>query len=211
MDRPSKHFDPSTPELRSERETEFARIIAFTDGVLAIAITLLVLQIDVPENQSNLLSELGKQLPDLLAYGLSFAVIGRFWMLHHRFFATLERFDSRLMVLNLVYLGLIVLVPFTSEVLGDYGDRPAAPILYATTLGLAALFNWAMVRHALRADLIHPDSRDAQPLGDANALVIPGILFLSIPIALLSPIAAQLSWLVIFLARGSIPRRAKRS
>lgn len=200
------HFDPSTPEDRGERETEFARIVAFTDGVFAIAITLLVLQLAVPDDSKNLLRDLSDQLPDLLAYAVSFAVIGRFWILHHRFFATLSRFDSRLMVLNLVYLGFVVLVPFTSEVMGDYGDKPEAPILYALSLGLAALFNWVMVRHAPRADLVHPASRHAQPLGDASALTIPAIFFVSIPIALVSPIAAELSWLVLFVARRRLPR-----
>lgn len=209
MEARSSHYDPSTPQERSERESEFARIIAFTDGVLAIAITLLVLQLQVPQDSTDLTKDLLDQAPDLIAYGLSFAVIGRFWMLHHRFFARLARFDSRLMILNLIYLGLIVLVPFTSEVLGDYGDKVQAPVVYALSLGGAALMNWLMVRHALRRELIDPVSRPvAESYGGLYALTIPGIFFVSIPIAFISPIAAEASWLVLFLVRGTLPRKS---
>ena len=79
--------------------------------------------------------------PDLLAYALSFAVIGRYWVLHHRFFSTLERWDARLVALNLTFLAWIVLIPFTSALLGDFGDKEPAVIAYAlvlTAVGLLA-------------------------------------------------------------------------
>jgi uncharacterized membrane protein len=91
---------------REENEIEFSRIVAFSDGVFAIAITLLVLNLGVGEGVKD--GELGTVLwshhQDLFAYALSFAVIGRFWLVHHRFFGEVTGFDSRLIWLN----------PFTS-------------------------------------------------------------------------------------------------
>ncbi len=79
---------------RSEHETEFGRIVAFSDGVIAIAITLLTLNLEVPNVSSDDSAALARGVVDLaphfFAYALSFAVVGRLWLVHHRFFATLE-------------------------------------------------------------------------------------------------------------------------
>src|SRR5918996_1050051 len=122
------------PRHRDEWGVEFSRIVAFSDGVFAIAITLLVLAFQIPENSPDIVHSLLNQRGDLFAYALSFAVLGRLWLAHHRFFSVLERFDGTLMGLNLLYLAWIVLVPFTSEVLGDYGDDSAGVILYAAIM-----------------------------------------------------------------------------
>jgi len=121
---------------REGNEIEFSRIVAFSDGVFAIAITLLVLAIDVPDrlHDESLASALWGQRDDMLAYALSFAVIGRFWVVHHRFFSEVTGFDNRLLALNIFYLAWIVLIPFSSEVLGDHGGEAAAIVLYAANL-----------------------------------------------------------------------------
>ena len=82
-------FEADSPKRREENEIEFSRIVAFSDGVFAIAITLLVLNLGVPEHiHGDDLSEvLWEQRQDLFAYAISFAVIGRFWVVHHRFFS----------------------------------------------------------------------------------------------------------------------------
>lgn len=196
---------PRTRE-RKDHETEFARIVAFTDGVLAIAITLLVLNLEVPDVADSEVGQLSDRLldlwPQLLAYVLSFAVIGRFWFIHHQFFGSLARFDNWLISRNLLYLGLVALVPFTSELLGEYGDESVAVAVYAAIMALAALVNWSMLNHALRRDLIRQEERPAAAaFGARAALAIPAVFLLSIPIALVSPTAAELFWLVAFVAR----------
>jgi len=120
------------PKRREGHEIEFSRIVAFSDGVFAIAITLLVLNLGIPKHLqgSEVASALWDQRESLLAYAISFAVIGRFWLVHHRFFSGVVGFDSRLIALNLFYLGAIVLIPFSSEVLGEYGGKTAAVALY---------------------------------------------------------------------------------
>ena len=191
--------------------TDLTRIVAFTDGVFAIAITLLVLNFDVPET-GDLHKELDKLLPDLGAYFLSFAVIARFWVIHHRVFATLRSFDRRLMALNLLYLSLIVLVPFTTELLSDYGDDAPAPITYALVLALASSVNWLMIRTSLSAGHVRAQERDRTvPFASAEALHIPVVFFLSIPLALLSALAAELSWLLLVVTRPLFGWRHRRT
>lgn len=189
---------------RHGSEIEFGRIVAFSDGVMAIAITLLVLNLEVPPISSGtdeeLLEGLVDLVPHLFAYALSFAVIGRLWLVHHRFFASLQGFDGRLMASNLLYLALIVLVPFSSDLLGTYGENSVAVMVYAGTLGLAATVNALMIGYALREGLVKEEDRPAtRPFGSRGAVVIPGAFLASIPIALIDPFVAQAVWLLAFV------------
>jgi uncharacterized membrane protein len=190
----------SADRRQTGRESiEFARIVSFTDGVFAIAITLLVLSLDVPSNLSGsaLHDFLIDAWPQLFAYFLSFAVIGRFWIGHHRLFATVHDFDRRLMALNLAYLSLIVLVPFPTELLGEYGGSTDAVILYAGVVGTAALLAWVMLRYALRRGHARPEARAAVGLLSGGALLPAGVFYASIPVAFVSPLLAQLLWLAL--------------
>jgi uncharacterized membrane protein len=185
---------------------ELDRIAAFTDGVLAIAITLLVLSIDVPHVESLKGDVLSRKLlhlwPDLLAYALSFSVIGRYWIVHHRFFAKLERYDRRLVVLNLGFLAFVVLIPFTSDLLGDFGDTTAATVAYAVDLTAVALLYWLLVHHSLEQGFVRrADRQESERFGGNRGLLIPGIFVVSIPVAFGSPLAAKVLWLLIFLVR----------
>ena len=184
------------------RETiEFARIVAFTDGVFAIAITLLVLSLEVPADVSA--AELHEELLDsraqLFAYFLSFAVIGRFWLTHHRMFSVMFSFDSRLMVLNLVSLSLVVLIPFPTELLGEYGSDVDAVVMYAFVVGAAALLNCVLLRHALGRGHVRPDGRPAARDLLSGSLQVAIVFFVSIPVALVNPVIGQLIWLGLAL------------
>jgi uncharacterized membrane protein len=197
-----QHFDPiagGQSRHRDEAEVEFNRIVAFSDGVFAIAITLLVLGLAVPENQSNIARELLNNHDDLIAYGISFAVLGRYWLSHHRFFSALERFDGTLMGLNLVYLAFIALVPFTSEVLGDFSGQTAAIVLYAINMILVSGSFHAQLLYSYRKGLVRPGAQtlERRYAGPANLLVV-GVFVISIPVAFVSPLAATLMWLAIF-------------
>ena len=193
---------------REESELEFARVLAFSDGVFAIAITLLVLQLEVPEDVHNLGGELDDQLPDLFAFALSFAVLGRiWWSFHHRLFSCLGAFDGRLIALNFVYLALAVLVPFSSELMGDYGDTTEGVIVYATNLGLLSLAGLAMIRYALHHGLMREDG-SYRP--DGGTVLIAAVFLASIPVAFISPTAASLVWLLVFLGRTRLRGVADR-
>jgi TMEM175 potassium channel family protein len=192
---------------------EFSRIVAFSDGVFAIAITLLVLQIKTPPHLpagDTLFDEILDEHRDFIAYGISFAVLGKLWLAHHRFFASVERFDPVLMGLNLLYLAWIVLVPFTSEVLGDYGDDSTSVILYAAIMAAVSITFQIQILYADRKDMIRPELREyvRQFSGAANFAI--GVVFLlSIPVALISPLAATVMWLLVFVAGGRAARWAR--
>jgi uncharacterized membrane protein len=190
---------------RDDDGVEFSRVIAFSDGVFAIAITLLVLNLHIPANLhgQGVGSALWDQHGDLLAYGLSFAVIGRLWLVHHRFFGEVTHFDSNLIALNLVYLGFVVLIPFTSEVLGDHGDTTTGVIIYAADLSITNLFGAAMFLYAARSGLTRDRfvSYVERPLRLRN-LASALIFGLSIPIALIDPLAAMLTWTALLFVRG---------
>ncbi|HEV7400876.1 MAG TPA: TMEM175 family protein [Solirubrobacterales bacterium] len=185
---------------REENEIEFSRIVAFSDGVFAIAITLLVLNLGVGEHVKD--GELGRVLwshhQDLFAYALSFAVIGRFWIVHHRFFGEVTGFDGRLIWLNLFYLAWIVLIPFSSQVLGDYGGSTAAEVLYAGNLVGVMLSGTLLFADAQRAGLTSTASEEARE-GRRHALWIALVFAASIPVAFANPDLAPYCWLILFL------------
>ena len=185
---------------REDNEIEFSRIVAFSDGVFAIAITLLVLSLHIPEqlHGESLGSALGDQRQDLLAYAISFAVIGRFWVIHHRFFGDVTGFDGRLLGLNILYLAWIVLIPFSSEVLGDHGGDTDAIVLYAVNLAAVALLGWVMAFDAHRAGLTTMAANEEREFR-LRAFFVAIVFLASIPLAFISAGLAPLVWLVLFL------------
>ena len=178
-------------------ERDLSRIVAFSDGVMAVAITLLVLNLEVPDvPREDLGDALVDLLPSLGAYVLAFALVGRFWVIHHNLFEKLRAFDITLRALNLLFLALIVLVPFSSELYDRYTDEPLAAAVLGATLGLAALDNWLMTRHTLRRGLIHPAHRDeTEPFGSAAGLGFSIAFLLSVPAAFLNVHLAEALWI----------------
>jgi uncharacterized membrane protein len=196
--------------------TDLGRIVAFTDGVMAVAITLLVLNFDVPELPSGREDELGEALVDLLptflAYVLSFALVGRFWVVHHNLFQRLRSFDGLLMALNLVFLALIALVPFATDLLDSYTKQPLAAAVFGGTLGLAALANWLMHRHILRAELVKEHHRQAaSDSAGAMAFGLTAAFLLSVPLAFVSVYIAQALWLSTVLVLYPLRRLGRRT
>ena len=187
------------PKRREGNEIEFSRIVAFSDGVFAIAITLLVLNLSIPGHLASdeIAEALWDQRENFFAYALSFAVIGRFWLVHHRFFSEVKAFDGRLIVLNMFYLGWIVLIPFTSEVLGEYGGKAAAVVLYAANLTGVVLTGMWMAADARRAGLVET-SADAHREQRYRSLFIAIVFLVSIPVAFVAPNIAPFVWLALF-------------
>ncbi len=197
---------------REGNEIEFARIVAFSDGVFAIAITLLVLAINVPDrlHDESLASALWNQHNDMLAYALSFAVIGRFWVVHHRFFSNVTGFDNRLLALNIFYLAWIVLIPFSSEVLGDHGGEAAAIVLYAANLSGVVLTGMWMAADARGAGLTSIDAASHHEQR-YRSLYIATVFLASIPVAFVAPGLAPFMWLALFFDPAGRFAGAERS
>ena len=120
-------------------EKETARIEAFSDGVFAIAITLLILEIRVPTAENDLAAQLLKQWPSYVAFVLSFAFIGIMWINHHRLFTHIRRSNNTLMVLNLTLLLGVTAVPYPTAVLAQHlgrsGQRTATKMLAPYSMG----------------------------------------------------------------------------
>lgn len=189
-----------TVKRREEHEVEFSRIVAFSDGVFSIAITLLILNVSIEARDvadGGLWQALWDQRENLLAYAISFAVIGRFWLVHHRFFGEVTAFDNRLIGLNMLYLGWIVLIPFSSQLLGDYGGQTPSVIVYAVNLAVVVLLGLLMSSRARRAGLTSGDADDDRE-AKLRAFFIAAVFLLSVPVAVVAPNYAPLLWLVLF-------------
>lgn len=195
---------------REENEVEFSRIVAFSDGVFAIAITLLVLNLNVPTHLpagEKLNSILWDQHQDILAYVLSFAIIGRFWIVHHRFFGSVVSFDARLLGLNLFYLGWIAFFPFSARVFGDHAGDTAAIVLYALNLAGITLVGMGMTGYARRVGLSEMSAAEARE-GGRRAITVAAVFLASIPVAFVAPRLAPFLWLALFA--GSVGRQVRR-
>jgi uncharacterized membrane protein len=171
------------------------RIEAFSDGVFAIAITLLVLTIPTPGDYRHLGRELVDQWPAYAAYVVSFAVIGIMWLNHHTVFDHFARIDLNVVYLNLALLATVVLIPYPTQVFGEAlqrgeGERVAA-VFYSTVMTLNA-FAWAAVwvygasrRHLLAPDFPEEQRRTATALFTLGG----GIYLLTIVVGLVNAYA----------------------
>jgi uncharacterized membrane protein len=186
---------------RNENEIEFGRIVAFSDGVFSIAITLLVLNLGIKKGltEGQIDDALWDQRDLFFAYAISFAVIGRFWLVHHRFFSEVRAFDGRLITLNLVYLGSIVLIPFSSELLGEYGGTTTAVVFYSVNLAVVVLLGLLLHVDARRRDLT-AKPRSAAPTSPASSCS-----------RYRSPISPRTSLPTCGWCSSSTPHRALRS
>jgi uncharacterized membrane protein len=152
---------PTRPAPRREALTP-GRVEAFSDGIFAIAATLLILNVQLPQAPSaGLAQELLKLWPSYIAYAASFITIGVMWMNHHALFARVSRIDRPLLMLNLFMLGVIAFLPFPTQVLGTHigvpGDATPAALLYAITgiliaFGYAGVYLWIGTHEELQHD-----------------------------------------------------------
>jgi uncharacterized membrane protein len=139
-----------------------ARFEAFSDGVFAFAITLLILGIALPPfknppTESELAHELLRLWPNLVAYALSFAVIGIMWQNHHAIFRLVTRVDRATVFLNLGLLGMTVFIPFATSTLGAYPTLRPATMLYGLTLVGCALAYNALLEHLIHSKAFAPE------------------------------------------------------
>jgi uncharacterized membrane protein len=201
------------PKNRDEHEVEFSRIVAFSDGVFSIAITLLVLELALDpglKTDSAIWQNLWDQHEKFLAYGISFAVIARFWLVHHTFFGEVKAFNSRLIGLNMLYLGFIVLIPFASQVLGEYGGTLPAVVVYSVNLAAVILIGQWMRWDARRAGLTTTDA-ETEREDFFTSIFIAGVFLVSIVVAVFSPSLAPCLWILLFFeGRGHVIERLSR-
>ena len=151
---------------------QLERVAFFSDAVFAIAITLLVIEIRLPEvhldSSAALAEALTELVPKFLGFVISFFVIGRFWVGHHRVVGHLRTCDDGLIWRNLFFLLTIAFMPFPTAVISEYGNSPFGVAVYAGWLMISGLCYRIMVTYALRkTDLINAQD----PVGPREAIV----------------------------------------
>lgn len=183
---------------RLERGRDLSRILAFTDGVFAIAITLLVLQIEVPEgltSNGDLISALDDLRPDLFAFAISFFVIGMYWIHHHRLMRMVREYDRSLMVVTMFYLAWVVLLPFSSQLIGEYGPKVTlSTVFYIMNLALIAVgFSW-MIRVIIKNHLGEPQYVWDLKLSLKSSKYVVAVFLATAPLALVIGPYTPLLW-----------------
>jgi TMEM175 potassium channel family protein len=199
--------DTSPAEVDATRR-DVDRVVAFSDGVFAIAITLLILSIDVPDvNPDRLGHALRELLPEVGTYALSFLVVGMYWLAHHRTFRSVRAVNRTLLWINLVLLGFVAVLPLPTEILGKYGDTTLATVVYASAIvavgGMSVLIWWYLNHAGLTA----PISEDLVRLGSLRAAIPPAVFAVSIPIAFVDPGVAKIFWIAIWPANALVEHK----
>jgi len=191
---------------------EADRVLAFSDAIFAIAITLLALNLEVPAglHGAGLTRALHQVLPALGAYVLSFVILGQLWLAHHCIFGVIVRVDYTLLVRNLLFLGLIAVMPFPVRLLSDYHERPLAVAIYATAF-IAAM----QLQRLIWLDVTRPEHRDLlrEPVpaevrtGFGQVLLGMLVVFgAAVPVGMFAPKYATLVWIVIIPLRLGVAR-----
>ena len=200
----------------TDDDRDLGRLNALSDGVFAIAITLLVLNIEVPEvPPSRVAQELPNQLiglaPAFLSYVISFFVIGAYWMAHRAVFRGIKSLDRRLIWLNIVFLMFVAFLPFPTNLLDEYPNDRLTVVIYAGSLAIARLPLTAIWWYASRdRRLVHDDIDSSEiRLHRIRGLGIPLVFLVSIGISFISVRAAMFSWVLLFVVDSLILREVR--
>ena len=215
--------DPEAAEGHQDPTT--ARLETFSDGVIAIAITLLVLELKVPhvaEGQS-LANALANQWPSYAAYVVSFLTIGIMWVNHHHMFTMIERTDHTFLMLNVIWLMTIAIVPWPTALVADQlreadGRMIAALVYGGMMVAIAIMFN-VVWHYAARDNRLLDPKADRQAverinrsyaLGPASYLVAALLAFIEPLASLIAYAAMALFWSLPGPAQGRLASKVKR-
>lgn len=192
----------------SEREQlGLERIIFFSDAVFAIAITLLALELRVPDLPMD---QAAAQLPTLfvemtpkfLSYVLSFLIIGSYWITHHRDFQIIQHYDRRLIWINLLLLMFVAFLPFPTAMLGNYPATQFTVTFYAASLAALGFVNALLWWYASRNHRLVDPALESQriTLITRRSLIAPFVFLFSILVAIFNPLIAMWSWSLVGVA-----------
>lgn len=179
------------------------RLEAFSDGVFAVAITLLVLDLHIdPTSPESLAAQLRQEWPSFAAYLVSFFIIGVIWVNHHALIALASRVDRALMFYNLVLLMFVVTIPFTTSTLASYlraggADERLAVVLYGVSMEGMAISFTLILWHLLRRDLL---LRPVSPEQGRKAVRRYGTGTMIYPVAVLVGLVSPVAMLVLYAA-----------
>jgi uncharacterized membrane protein len=193
----------ATEDLANElsKKFEFTKetLTSISDAIFAIAITLLVIDIKLPEGLAEgggqyLLSALVDLWPNFLSYVVSFVLIAVYWYNYHKFIYYAVEVDNKTVCLNIVFLFFVTIMPFTASMLGVYGDESVAVVLYATSIAAGSTVLFMLWRHIMRKHLQAENAFNKRYLYylSMRALFPVIIALLAMVLALFSPFVAKI-------------------
>lgn len=144
-------------EPESAEPLEASRLVGFSDGVFAVAITLLALNLQVPNTKMTLRELVSDQLPSYIIFIVSFAMVGIKWLNHHRLFTLIRSVDTVLSILNLLLLMGICVVPFTASLIAKYmvtSDAALASAIYGLVWTINGFLYTAILIYARRKNFV---------------------------------------------------------
>jgi uncharacterized membrane protein len=172
------------------------RLHALIDGVFAIALTLLVLDLPKPLHSTRLVHDLLQQWPSYVAYLVSFVTLGILWIEHHGMMGAVRSIDRRFLERTLAFLLFISVIPWPTALAADYarrgfGEARAAAILYAATMLMMGLtFAWGWHYLTIHSELVAEPARRAFPAGTRRALLGGLVYLVAIGVAFISPLGS---------------------
>lgn len=204
-----------------KKDTQVDRIIFFSDAVFAIAITLLVIDLKVPQlhglvTEESFINSMVDELPQIIGFTLSFFIIGLYWTVHHHIFGFVINYSKRLIWLNLVFLFSIALMPFSTAIYSEYSFKHANLIspfaVYTANIILIGLLNFSLLKY-----IFNPKNKVAEhfearyvKFAKMRALAIPVIFALSLLICLIFPNIGRLFLFTIPFAMAFIGRANRK-
>jgi uncharacterized membrane protein len=195
------------------------RLENFSDGVFSIAVTLLILNVHIPDTKGLLNRQLNhallSMLPHLITFAFSFLVIGVFWVAHHRIFGFVRILDSTLLWLNILYLLFVAIIPLTAAILSENPFLTTGILFYTLILLIIALMHLVMLEYILRKKTLKHEAltRDIYRAAQRTAIVGPvcyvlaaGASFVSVYISLLFIIGAMVFY-IFFSGKNKVEDR----
>ena len=192
------------------------RLEALTDGIFAVAMTLLVIELKVPDRAgldvARLAQALADQLPTFIAWVISFYVLAIFWFSHHRLFHHLRIVDANLVWLNIFYLSFVSLMPFCSALVGQFGDVLFAQFFYSAIMILLSIGALMKARYVVRHPELwaHPVTLGFYRAARVRTVGLMVVAVAAIGVNMLLPAAGNAAFLLM-IPISIVSRRTERA
>jgi uncharacterized membrane protein len=185
--------------MNKEKNLELERLVFFSDAVVAIAITLLALDLKLEKTGSILtFQDMGSLWPKFFAFLLSFVLIAVFWKVHHEFFSFIQKMDYKIFWYNLFWLLFIITLPFSTSLVSSYYGQSVSIFVYSINTLLITIFQNQIWDHvAVRPDYLN--AKATKELIYDNRVNCNVAMFNAILAAIISFIIPGLAFLILFL------------
>jgi uncharacterized membrane protein len=204
-----KTHDMTTNHPKDSHFVDLGRLTFLIDGVFAVVITILVLDLRLPDKTGSLVANLKEIFPAFLVYLLVFASIAGYWALHHGNFHYVAHGDGRLVVLSLINLLFVTLFPFAANIVAAYPKEPLATVCLSVNCMLYCFSSWGVWSYAASNPDLVANEADRQELKLAARIILSVAVGLAISIALafITVYLAYAAWAIASVGWPNIRRR----